>query len=139
MITKQIILKTLGIAYLTFFTSGWVFANSSNDESIFPLKSKFSKNLHSKIDRNLSYKNPGEIFGLNTFEQKKLNNYGIKIKNNLNSIVENIDVIFEKNSAGLTITVERTSGELIFLKYMDLDKSNLAKANLNKGTFKDKI
>jgi curved DNA-binding protein CbpA len=119
MITKQIIFKTFGIAYLTLITSSTVFANSNNDESIFQLKSKFSKNLNSKIDRNLSYTKSGEIFGLNTFEQKTLNNYGIKVKNNLNSIIENIDVIFETNSAGLKITVERTSGRLIFLKYMD--------------------
>ena len=137
MITKQIIFKTLGIAYLTFITSGTVFANSNNDNSIFPLKSQFSKNLHSKIDRNLSSTNPREIFGLNTFEQKKFNNYGIEVVNDLNSIVENIDVIFEKNSTGLKITVKRTSGGLILLKYMD--QENLEKENLNKGTVGDNI
>ena len=137
MITKQIILKTLGIAYLTFITSGTVFANSNNDNSIFPLKSQFSKNLHSKIDRNLSSTNPREIFGLNTFEQKKFNNYGIEVVNDLNSIVENIDVIFEKNSTGLKITVKRTSGGLILLKYMD--QENLEKENLNIGMVEDNI
>ena len=137
MITKQIIFKTLGIASLIFITSGTVFANSNNDKSIFPLKSKLSKNLHSTIDRNHSSTNPREIFRLNTFEQKKFNNYGIEVGNNLNSIVENIDVIFEKNSAGLKITVERTSSGLIFLKYMD--QKNLEKENFNKGTVEDNI
>ena len=138
MITKQIIIKTLAIAF-AFITSGTVFANSNNDKSIFPAKSQFSKNLHFKIETNLRSTKPRKIFGLNTFEQKKFNNYGIEVVNDLNSIVENIDVVFEKNSTGLKITVKRTSGGLILLKYMDLDKSNLAKANLNKGTFKDNI
>ena len=136
MITKQIIFKTLAIA-LTFITSGTVFANSNNDKSIFPTKSKFSKNLHSKIDRNLSSTNPREIFGLNTFEQKKSSHYGNEVGNNFSSIVENIDVVFEKTSADLKITVERTYGGLIFLKH--IDQENLKKENLNKGTIEDNI
>jgi hypothetical protein len=136
MITKQIIIKTLAIAF-AFITSGTVFANTNNDKSIFPAKSQFSKNLHFKIETNLGYTKPRKIFGLNTFEQKKINHYGIEIENNFNSIVENIDVIFEKTSADLKITVERTSGEIIFLKYMD--QENLKKENLNKGTVEDNI
>jgi hypothetical protein len=136
MITKKIILKTLGIAYLIFITSGTVFANSNN-KSIFPIKEKFSKNLQSEINRNHSSTNPREIFRLNTFEQKKFNNYGIEVGNSLNSIIENIDVIFEKNSEGLKITVEKTSGGLIFLKYME--QENLEKENLNKETVEDNI
>jgi hypothetical protein len=137
MITKQIILKTLGIAYLTFITSGTVLAKSNNDESVYSSKSQFSKNLHSKIERNLSSTNPGEIFGLNTFEQKKFNNYGIEVGNNFNSIVENIDVIFEKKSAGIKIKVEKTSSGIIFLKY--IDQENLEKESLNKETVEDNI
>ena len=137
MITKQIIFKTLVIFSLTFITSGTVFANSNNDKSIFPLKSKFSKNQYSKIERNLSSTNPREVFGLNTFEQKKIKQYGNEVGNKLSSTVENIDVTFEKTSAGLKITVERTSGGLIFLKY--IDQENLKKENINKGTIEDNI
>ena len=137
MITKQIIFKTLVIFSLIFITSGTVFANSNNDKSIFPLKSKFSKNQYSKIERNFSSTNPKEIFGLNAFEQKKLNHYEIEVGNNFSSIVENIDVIFEKNSKGLKITVERNSGGLIVLKY--IDQENLKKENLNKRTVEDNI
>jgi hypothetical protein len=137
MIRKQIIFKALGIAYLTFMTSGTVFANSINHTSVFLLKSQFSKNLNSKIDINLSSTNNREIFGSNTFKQKKFNNYGIELGKNMNSIVENIDIIFEKNSEGLKIKVERTSGELILLKYMD--QENLEKENLNKETVEDNI
>jgi hypothetical protein len=137
MITKQIIFKTLVIFSLIFITSGTVFANSNNDKSIFPLKSKFSKNQYSKIERNLSSIDPREIFGLSAFEQKKLNHYGIEVGNNFTSIVENIDVIFEKNSKGPKITVERTSGGLTFLKY--IDQENLKIENINKGTIEDNI
>jgi hypothetical protein len=136
MITKQIKLKALAIA-LTFITSGTVFASSNNDKYIFATKSQFSKNLHSKIDRNLSSTNPRQIFGLNTFEQKKLNHYGIEVGNNFSSIVENIDVIFEKTSVDLKITVEKSSGGLIFFKY--IDQENLEKENLNKGKTEDNI
>ena len=136
MITKQIIFKTLAIA-LTFITSGTVFANTNNDKSIFPTKSQFSKNLHSKIERKHIYTNPRHIFNLNNFEEKKFNNYGIEAGNNLSPIVENIDVIFEKTSSDLKITVERTYGGLIFLKYMD--KENFEKENLNKGTLENNI
>ena len=136
MITKQIMFKTLAIA-LTFIASSTVFANSNNDKSIFPTKSEFSKNLNSKIDRKLNSTNSREIFGLNNLEQKKINDYGIEIGNNFSSIVENIDIIFEKTSADLKITVEKTYGGLISLKYMD--QENLKKENLNKGTVEDNI
>ena len=137
MITKQNLFKILAIASLTFITSGTVFANSNNDQSIFPLKLQFSQNLHWKIERNLSSTNPREVFGLNTFEQKKIKHYGNEVGNKLSSTVENIDVTFEKTSAGLKITVERTSGGLIFLKHMD--QENLEKENLNKGTVEGNI
>jgi hypothetical protein len=137
MITKQNLFKILAIASLTFITSGTVFANSNNDQSIFPLKLQFSQNLHSKIERNLSSTNPLGIVGSNILEQKKFNHYGIEVEKKFSSIVENIDVIFEKTSAGLNITVKKTSGGLILLKYMD--QENLDKANLNKVTVKDNI
>jgi hypothetical protein len=136
MIIKQAIFKTLAIASLTFITSGKVFAHS-NDHSTVPFKLQFSENLNSKIEKNLSSTNTREIFGSNIFEQKKNNHSGIEVGNKFSSTVENIDVIFEKNSAGLKITVERTSGGLIFLKYMD--QENLKKENLNKVTVEDNI
>ena len=137
MITKQIIFKTLAIASFSFITSCTVFANSNNNQSIFPLKWQFSKNLHSKNERNLSYASPKLIVGLNTFDQKKFNHYGIQDGNKFISTVENIDVIFETNSAGLKITVERTSGRLIFLKYMH--QENIEKEILNKEAVEDNI
>jgi hypothetical protein len=237
MITKQAIFKILAIASLTFITSGTVFAHSNHDHSTVPFKWQFSENLNSKIERNLGSTNPTGIIGLNSFEQKKFNHYGIKVGNKFSSIVQNIDVTFIRTSAGLKITdasifnknknneilpfrkvskiskvsmtkylhpghnhdllkvewvfgdttnakivkhmfdgkghlyvgltnleqnllneygikfgnkfqlsisrhsflVERTSGGLMLLKDMDLDKANLAKANLNKGTFKGNI
>jgi hypothetical protein len=137
MIINQAIFKTLAIASLTFITSGTVFAHSNDDNSAVPFKWQFLENLHSKIERNLSSTNSREVFGLNTFEQKKIKHYGNEVGNKLSSTVENIDVIFEKTSTGLKITVERTSGGLIFLKYMN--QENLEKENLNKGTVEGNI
>jgi hypothetical protein len=137
MITKNIIFKTLAISYLTFITSGTVFANSNNDKPIYKLKSQFSKNLYSKIERKHIYTNPRHIFNLNNFEEKKFNNYGIEAGNNLSPIVENIDVIFEKTSKDIKITVKRTSGGLIFLKYMH--QENIEKEILNKEAVEDNI
>ena len=137
MLIKQTLFKILAIASLTFITSSTVFANSNNDQSIFPLKWQFSQNLHSKIERNLSSTNPLGIIDLNSLEQKKFNHYGIEVEKEFSSIVQNIDVIFEKTSAGLNITVKKNFGGLILLKY--LDQENLDKANLKKGTVKDNI
>jgi hypothetical protein len=137
MITKQAFFKTLAIASLTFITSGTVFAHSNHDQSTVPFKWQFSENLHSKIERNLGSTNPTGIIGLNSFEQKKFNHYGVKVGNKFSSIVQNIDVNFEKTSVGIKITVEKTSGGLIFIKFMD--QENLDKANLNKSAIEDNI
>ncbi len=104
MIAKQTIFKTLAIASLTLITSGTVFAHSNHDHSTVPFKWQFSENLHSKIERNLNSTKPTGVIGLNPFEQKKFNHYGIKVGNKFSSIVHNIDVTFERTSAGLKIT-----------------------------------
>ena len=135
MITKQAFFKTLAIASLTFITSGTVFAHCNDDTSTFPFQWQFSENLNTKIEKNLSSTNSRKIFGLNTFEQKKFNHYGVKVGNKFSSIVQNIDVNFEKTSVGIKITVEKTSGGLIFIKFMD--QENLDKANLYKSAIED--
>ncbi len=104
MIAKQTIFKTLAIASLTLITSGTVFAHSNHDHSTVPFKWQFSENLHSKIERNLNSAKPTGVIGLNPFEQKKFNHYGIKVGNKFSSIIQNIDVTFERTSAGLKVT-----------------------------------
>lgn len=101
---KQTIFKTLAIASFTLIASGTVFAHSNHDHSTVPFKWQFSEKLHSKIERNLNSSKPTGVIGLNPFEQKKFNHYGIKVGNKFSSIVRNIDVTFERTSAGLKVT-----------------------------------
>ena len=102
---KQTIFKTLAFASLTLFASGTVFAQPNDDRSTVPFKWQFLETLYSKIERNLNTNKPtGGVIGLNPFDQKKFNHYGIKVENKFSSIVRNIDVTFERTSAGLKVT-----------------------------------
>ncbi|MBC8283420.1 MAG: hypothetical protein H8E32_06360 [Nitrospinae bacterium] len=101
---KQSILKTLAIASMTLIASGSAFAHSDHDHSKVPFKWELSKNLHSKIERDLNSSKPSGVIGLNHFEQKKFNHYDIKVGNKFSAIVRNIDVTFERTSAGLKVT-----------------------------------
>jgi hypothetical protein len=103
MIIKKTIFKTFAIVSFSFISSSTVFAHPNHDNCNVPLKWQFSENFRSKTERNLSYTNPKGIIDLNPFEQKKINHYGTKVGNKLSSIVQNIDVSFEKTSAGLKI------------------------------------
>ncbi len=98
------ILKTLAIASMALITSGSAFAHSNHDHSTVPFKWHFSEKLNSKVERNLNSAKPTGVIGLNPFEQKKFNHYGIKVGNKFSSIVRNIDVTFERTSAGIKIT-----------------------------------
>jgi hypothetical protein len=133
MVTKQTIFKTLAIAFLTFITSGAVFAHSNHDHSTVPFKWQFSENLHSKIERNLSSTNPTGIIGLNSFEQKKFNHYGIKVGNKFSSIVQNIDVTFVRTSAGLKITDASIFSKNMNSEILPLKKvSRISKVSMTK-------
>jgi hypothetical protein len=133
MIAKKTIFKTLAIASLTLITSSTVFAHSNHDHSTVPLKWQFSENLHSKIKRNLNSTKPTGVIGLNPFEQKKFKHYGMKVGNKFSSIVQNIDITFERTSAGLKITnasIFNTTmdGEILRLKKVsDVSKVSMKK------------
>lgn len=101
--TKQAILKALTVASMTFITATASFAHSDHDHSTVPFKWQFSEKLNSKIERNLNSAKPSGVVGLNHFEQKKFNHYDIKVGNKFSSIVRNIDVTFERTSAGLKV------------------------------------
>ncbi len=101
---KQMILKTLAIASISLIASSAAIAHSNHDHSTVPFKWELSKKLNSKIERDLNSKKPSGVIGLNPFEQKKFTHYGIKVGNKFNSTVRNIEVTFERTSAGLKIT-----------------------------------
>jgi hypothetical protein len=91
------------VASITFMTATTSFAHSTHDHSTVPFKWQFSKKLYSKVERNLNGTKPTGVIGLNPFEQKKFNHYGIKVGNKFSGIVRNIDVIFERTSAGIRV------------------------------------
>jgi hypothetical protein len=90
---KQNILITLAIALMTLISSGTVFAHSNDDHSTVPFKLQFSEKMNSKIEINLNSTKPSGVISLNLFQQKKFS-----------SIVKNIDITFERTSAGLKVS-----------------------------------
>lgn len=98
------LLITLALASMTLMISGAAFAHSNHGHSTVPFKWKFSKKLQAKIERNLNSSQPTGAIGLNPLEQKNFNHYGIKVGNKFSSIVRNVDVTFERTSAGLRVT-----------------------------------
>jgi len=101
---KQTIFKTMAFSFFILFASGTVFAKPNHDHFTVPFKWQFLESLYSKIERNLNTSKPtGGVIGLNPFDQKKFNHYGIKVENKLSSIVRNIDVTFERTSTGLKV------------------------------------
>jgi hypothetical protein len=101
---KHIFLKTLAITTMTLLASGTALAHSSHDHSTASFNWEFSKKLNAKVERDLNSNNPTGTVGLNSFEQKKFNHYGIKVGNKFNSSIRNVDVTFERVSSGLRIT-----------------------------------
>lgn len=141
---KQTLFKTLAIASLTLIASGTVFAHSNHDHSTVPFKWQFSENMNSKIERDLNSAKPTGVIGLNPFEQKKFNHYGIKVGNKFSSIVQNVDVTFERTSAGLKITDASVfsttmNGEILpFKKVSKISKVSLQK-HLHPGHNHDRL
>ena len=90
---KQNILITLAIALMTLISSGTVFARSNDDYSTVPFKWQFLEKMNAQIERNLNSTKPSGVISLNLFQQKKFS-----------SIVKNIDITFERTSAGLKVT-----------------------------------
>ena len=95
------ILKTLAVASMILITTTTAVAHSVHDHSTVPFKWQFADKLYSMVERNLNATKPAGVVGLNSFEQKTFNHYGIEVGNKFSSIVRNIDVIFERTSAGI--------------------------------------
>lgn len=102
--TKRTILNTLAITTMTLLVSGTALAHSDHDHSMAPFNWEFSKKLNAKVERDLNSKKPTGAVGLNSFEQKKFDHYGIKVGNKFNTSIRNVEVTFERVSSGLKIT-----------------------------------
>lgn len=101
---KQNIFITLAIVSIILIFSGKVFAHSNNDNSAVPFKEQFLEKLNSKIERHLNSNKHSGLIGLNNIDQKNFNHYGINVLSETSSIVQNIDITFERTSAGLKVT-----------------------------------
>jgi hypothetical protein len=99
--TKINSLKALAIAATITFSSTGVMAHSDHDHSTVPYGWEMSKNLKSKLDRQMNSDKPSGLIGLNHFEQKKLEHYDIKVGNKFNTGVRGINILMERTSAGL--------------------------------------
>jgi len=102
--TRRTILNTLAITAMTFLTSSTALAHSDHDHSIAPFNWEFSKKLNAKVERDLNSNKPTGTIGMNSFEQKKFDHYGVKVGNKFNSTIRNVEVTFERVSSGLKIT-----------------------------------
>lgn len=102
--TRQITLKTLAMTTMFLLASGTALAHSDHDHSIAPFNWEFSKKLNAKVERDLNSNKPTGTVGMNSFEQKKFEHYGIKVGNKFNASIRNVEVTFERISSGLKIT-----------------------------------
>ncbi len=100
---KREIFKALIIVPITLVMASTAYTHSGHDSSTVPFKWNFTNQLYSKIERNLSSAKPTGAIGLNRFEQKKFDHYGIKVGNKFNSAIRNVNVTFKRTSAGLMV------------------------------------
>ena len=100
---KREILKALILVPITLIMASIASAHSGHDRSTAPFKWNFTNQLYSKIEKSLSSAKPNGAIGLNRFEQKKFDHYGIKVGNKFNSAIRNVNVTFKRTSAGLMV------------------------------------
>ena len=130
---KRSILKTLALASISLIIATTSFAHSSQDDSTVPCKWQFSEKLYSKVEKTLSTIKTTGVIGLNSFKQKKVNNYGAKVVNNSSSIVRNIDVIFGKTSSGIKVVDASIFNTAANDNFVPLVKdSNISKFSMKK-------
>ena len=98
--------KTLSIfamAASIAFVSANAMAHSAHDHSTVPYKWALSKSLQVKIDSRLDSLAPTSVIGLNSFEQKELAHYDIKVENKFNTEIRGINLLVKRTSAGIKV------------------------------------
>lgn len=128
---KKAIIQTLAIASIALVTTTTSFAHSNHDHSKVPFKWQFSEKLYSKVERNLISAKPSGNIGLNPFEQKEFTHYGIKVGNRFSSVNRNVDVTFERTSAGIKVVDASLFGAAANKNVLPLKQvSNVSKVSL---------
>ena len=119
--------KTLSIfamAASIAFVSANAMAHSAHDHSTVPYKWALSKSLQVKIDSRLSSFDPTSVIGLNSFEQKKLEHYDIKVENKFNTEIRGINLLVKRTSAGMKIVDISRLNKVSYIDQVPIKKTN---------------
>jgi len=93
-------------------------AHVGHDHSYLPYEWEFANKTMNRIQNRMDQEDTAHYVGLNRFEQKLLNKYGIKAGNTFHAYINGADVLFERTASGVKV-----------VKVMD--GATLAKSNGN--------
>jgi len=118
-------LSILAMACCLVFVSSAAMAHSAHDHSTIPYKWVLSKSLKAKIDTRLNSLNPTSVIGLNSFEQKKLAHYDIKVENKFNTEIRGINLLVKRTSAGMKIIDATRVSRVSYTDQVPIKKANM--------------
>jgi len=135
MIKKQNIFSSLAIAAAMTFTSTAAMAHSAHDHSTVPYKWALSKSLKTKINNRLNSSNPTSMIGLSHLEQRKLQNYDIKVGNKFKTEMSGISFLVKRTSAGMSIVKANRASTVAYTDQVPIKKTNnFSKASINQNS-----
>ncbi len=121
------------VATMTTVFSATAMAHSSHDHSTVSYKWALSKNLKEKIDNRLVSINPTSVIGLNSFEQKKLERYAIKVGNKFNTEMRGINLLIKRSSAGMRIMGASRADRVAYSGQVPIKRTKvISKASIHK-------
>jgi hypothetical protein len=121
----KITLSILAVATLIACISATAMAHSAHDHSTFPYKWVLSKSLKAKIDTRLNSLTPTSVIGLNSFEQKKLAHYDIKVENKFNTEIRGINLLVKRTSSGMKIVDASRVSRISYTDQVPIKKANM--------------
>ncbi len=101
--TTATLKQAIAIGSLIAISSSTAWAHSNHDHSTLPLTWKFSKNMATRIQSDLSAENFAGFLGINSVEQKRFDHYGLKVGNKFNSKLDGMNLTIERTSSGIKI------------------------------------
>ena len=118
-------LSILAVATSIVCISSSAMAHSAHDHSTVPYKWVLSKSLKAKIDTRLNSLTPTSVIGLNSFEQKKLAHYDIKVENKFNTEIRGINLLVKRTSAGMKIVDASRVSRASYTDQVPIKKTNM--------------
>ena len=123
------------VATMTTFFSATAMAHSAHDHSTVSYKWALSKNLKEKIENRLGSINPTSVIGLNSFEQKKLERYAIKVGNKFNTEMRGINLLIKRSSAGISIMAASRADRVAYTGQVPIKRTKIfSKASIHKNS-----